>query len=391
MAKTTNKVGFIQCEYSQYSAAGFTPNANTLYFCTDTQEFYLGTRRFGYGLIEITGSGASGAVLQTDTAVKSITFDGGLLSIELCEPELSDASEAAVYAILKAAESNTIAVTETRDASDKVTGSVLSLKKDTAGSNVTFSESASGLAINAAVGSLDTTNNKIIKLTGDVLGEYALSFAIVDGETGTADEGKKFLCLLGGANGTTEIARIDAANFLKDGMLDTVTLVDGTGADAGKKFLQFVFNTDSGKSTINLDVSDLIDIYSGDNTTIVENNGVFSMKTVGQAGSTSDTAQSPAFGGTFTIPVITYDAYGRVTGTSTANVTLPAAPTPVTGSVGAAPSVSAATKLVAYANLTSSTFSGNDVDVVTSLSSSNTDLEIPTAKAVYDSLCWETL
>lgn len=384
MAKTTNKVGFIQCTYSQYSAQGFTPSANSLYFCTDTNEFYLGTRRFGYGLVSITGSGTGGAVKQTDTAVKSITFEGGLLSIELCEPADSGIGTDAVYAILKAAESNTIAVTETRDAEDKVTSSTLSLKRDTSGSNVTFSESSNGLAINAAVGSLDTSNNKIIKLTNDVLGEYTLAMDIYTETTGV-DAGKKFLRILGGASSTTEIARLDAAQFLKDGMLNNATY------DTTTYELTLTFNTDAGKQDVVVDLSGLVDVYSGDNTTIVESSGVFSMATLSQGGSTSGAAQTPAFGGTFTIPTVTYDAYGRVTAVGTANVTLPSLPAAVTGSVGAVPGSTAPTKLVAYANLTSSTFSGNDVDVVTSLSSSSTDLQIPTAKAVFDNLCWETL
>ena len=40
-------------------------------------------------------------------------------------------------------------------------------------------------------------------------------------------------------------------------------------------------------------------------------------------GSTSTVAQTPNFGGTFTIPVVEYDTYGHVTATTTANVTIP--------------------------------------------------------------------
>ena len=47
------------------------------------------------------------------------------------------------------------------------------------------------------------------------------------------------------------ISSIDASAFIKDGMLDIVTLTDG--------ILYFVFNTDAGKETISVPLSDLFD------------------------------------------------------------------------------------------------------------------------------------
>ena len=56
----------------------------------------------------------------------------------------------------------------------------------------------------------------------------------------------------------------------------------------------------------------------------------FSLASVVTAGNAGPTANaSPAFGGTFTVPYITYDAYGRVTGRTNRTITLPAAPTSV--------------------------------------------------------------
>ena len=52
------------------------------------------------------------------------------------------------------------------------------------------------------------------------------------------------------ANGET-ISEIDATTFVKDGMLDIVTLTDGN--------LYFVFNTDAGKETIIVPLSDFFD------------------------------------------------------------------------------------------------------------------------------------
>ena len=55
--------------------------------------------------------------------------------------------------------------------------------------------------------------------------------------------------LKNGGNGV--ISSIDATAFIKDGMLDSVTVSDGT--------LNFVFNTDAGKDTIGIPLSDLFD------------------------------------------------------------------------------------------------------------------------------------
>ena len=52
------------------------------------------------------------------------------------------------------------------------------------------------------------------------------------------------------ANGET-LSEIDATAFVKDGMLDLVTLTDG--------ILYFVFNTDAGKETISVPLSDFFD------------------------------------------------------------------------------------------------------------------------------------
>ena len=60
---------------------------------------------------------------------------------------------------------------------------------------------------------------------------------------------------LKGKNGVT-ISDIDTSDFVKDGMLDSVTF------DTTTKTLKFVFNTDSGKSQIDVPLGALVDIYT---------------------------------------------------------------------------------------------------------------------------------
>ena len=49
-----------------------------------------------------------------------------------------------------------------------------------------------------------------------------------------------------------------------------------------------------------------------------------------------DDSKTLAFGGTFTVPTVTYDAQGHITGKSTTTMTMPATPTTITGNAGSA-------------------------------------------------------
>lgn len=63
-------------------------------------------------------------------------------------------------------------------------------------------------------------------------------------------------------NGETNIATIDATDFIKDGMVDTVTIAAGTGDNSGKQVLKITFNTDSGKEAIEVPLEG---IFNADN------------------------------------------------------------------------------------------------------------------------------
>lgn len=61
------------------------------------------------------------------------------------------------------------------------------------------------------------------------------------------------------------LAKLDASQFIKDGMLESVTLVEDTKKG---KVLQFTWNTDGGKKSTPIEVSEFFHEISGDNTTI---------------------------------------------------------------------------------------------------------------------------
>ena len=97
--------------------------------------------------------------------------------------------------------------------------------------------------------------DKMLSLTE--AGEVKSELSIVYVKAEDSDDNKPHIALFG-KGGTTLIDSIDATDFVKDGMIDTVTLVDTA---EGKKALQIVWNTAAGKETVNLDVTDLLDYY----------------------------------------------------------------------------------------------------------------------------------
>lgn len=77
---------------------------------------------------------------------------------------------------------------------------------------------------------------------------------------------------------------------------------------------------------------------------ITLSNGVIGMSSPYTAGSAGPSANaSPSFGGSFTVPQVTRDAYGRVTGLTARTITLPAAPAQTAYSGGTCISVSGTT------------------------------------------------
>ena len=66
-------------------------------------------------------------------------------------------------------------------------------------------------------------------------------------------------------NGNAVLAELDAKSFIKDGMLESVTLTTGTTEG---EVLRFTWNTDGDKTVTDIEVSEFFHEISGDNTTI---------------------------------------------------------------------------------------------------------------------------
>ena len=129
--------------------------------------------------------------------------------------------------------------------------------------NVKFSQDTDGLSANVVIPDATVTgvkaDDKVLSLT-DKLVSATVSLGYGDAVS-VGLEGKKAIKLLG-KNGTL-ISEIDASEFIKDGMLDTVELVKNPEGQTAGTYLKLTWNTDSGKSgPMFINVTDLIDVYT---------------------------------------------------------------------------------------------------------------------------------
>lgn len=176
------------------------------------------------------------------------------------------AAAAAAEAAKKAAESKVASVTATTGSAIEVAGTAtaptVGLKLDnlTPG-NVTLSQSATGLKasveIPAATVTGVATDDKVLGLNGTLLSS-TLNLKY--------NSTTKKIQLLGIGNAV--IAEVDASDFIKDGMVNTVSF------DPKSKALTITFNTDSGKETITVDLSSLVDTYTAGNGIAIDKNAV---------------------------------------------------------------------------------------------------------------------
>ena len=107
-------------------------------------------------------------------------------------------------------------------------------------------------------------------LSGDTGEKWLTGTAIGQIKTYVDSEDVKNMALVGNeiqlqnAVGVV-LAKLDASDFIKDGMLESVTLVDD---NTKGKVLQFTWNTDGGKKSTPIEVSEFFHEISGDTNTI---------------------------------------------------------------------------------------------------------------------------
>lgn len=373
--------------FSKGSSVNFqniSKDPNTLYFLNDTHEIYLGGDKYAFGTdisVVITGSG--------DT-VSNVSFDAGQKKLIFA---LSDAAQAAssVSAIQSAiatcvksiVSSSAAIVIDSNDSENPAIG--LKLATGANAGNVKLEETLAGLKASvdipeAALEGVDA-NDKILKvIDGTICSQLSI--------TTVKESGKTYVVLIGKNN--TEVSRFDASEFVKDGMLDSVSLRYSSDG-LNHRLLVMTFNTDAGKEEIALDINELIDVYTAAAGGGLEVNGSneFSIKnTVTPSDGIINSNKAPAFGETITLKAVRYDSHGLITGVGDFTFKMPSL---VGGSVGGTK------KLVTLVTVgTDGTTTGQTVDIATELSAASLDSQIPTAKAVYTAIegaktVWESL
>lgn len=111
-----------------------------------------------------------------------------------------------------------------------------------------------------------SSNENIISMSNNVL---STTLTMVVEKQGDSENQKDYIVLKG--IGDTEITKVDASQFLKDGMLSNAELVTDEAAEEGVTekvpYIKLSFNTDAGQQDIRFSVSSLVDTYTSGNST----------------------------------------------------------------------------------------------------------------------------
>lgn len=188
--------------------------------------------------------------LQSQITANKITNTDGSLTI------IENSTGTTVSVKIKA-DNNALAL----DATDGlyVDDSVLTKYAGTEAISITGTEPSMTVAL-----TIDSSDQVLTQSASGLLANLNLTWSSTDG-----------LKLIG--KNSTEIASIPATDFIKDGMLESVTMEVNPSGQSEGTYLHFVFNTDASKSDIYLNVTDLIDIYTAGNGITVASN-VISVK-----------------------------------------------------------------------------------------------------------------
>lgn len=373
-------------QFSRGSSVNFQnipKDPNTLYFLTDSHEMYLGGEKYAFGrdiTVVVQGNG--------DT-IANATFDRDEKKLVLVLGEAGDAASVielvrdAVAACVKTVTSDRGSSIVVDDSDPENLKLKLNIAEGRNAGNVNIEECSDGLRASVEIPE-DTVQgvdaeDKILKLDGKML-KTQLSIT-------TVKENGATYVVLKGLNGV-EVSRFDAAEFVKDGMLDKVELKYSSDG-LNHRILVLTFNTEAGKEAIELDINDLVDVYvARENGGLREENNEFFIDNNVEASGPINTDVAPAFGEEVTLKAVKYDAHGLITGVGTFKFKMPEI---VGGEVGGAG------KLVTHLAVgADGEFTGETVDLVTALNASNTDAQVPTAKATWQAIedartVWEDL
>lgn len=229
---------------------------------------------------QVTGSAGDIATLQTEIAKKANQTDLESTNTAV-EKAQGDATAAAAAA--KAAQDT---------ANEKVAsvgaGSAITVDSSIATApvvNIKLAETQGNVKLDVASGlkaSIDATevaniapvkgvaaNDKFLTLGADKLISAAASLKYVKTAATGSDPAKYEIQLIGKNNQV--VSRINAADFVKDGMVKSVVFNEET------KHLTITFNTDAGQDAIDVDLTKLVDTYKSGTGLTLAKDGTFSI------------------------------------------------------------------------------------------------------------------
>ena len=350
---------------------------NQLYFLTDTQELYLGSVRYAIGkdvTFQVTGTGDTVANASWDSATKTLTIVLGNAGDAASVISAIQTAIAPCVTHIYSQRGSSILVDDTNKSNVEIS---LNIAEGVDAGNVLLEECSDGLRGNVNIPEVPVkgirSDEKIISLDDSKL----FTTLSIDTEV----RNNITYVVLKGVNGA-EISRFDASDFVKSGMLQSVTLEEQTVGSEVHKFLVMTFLVAGGTTkTVQVDLNDLLDVYvAAENGGLrLDNNNAFSIdNNVAANTSGVNTNQNINFNSTVSLNTIMYDAHGLITGEKTITFSIPG----LSGSVGTSGNVS---KVLTFVSMSpTGTLSGEYANVVTSVASTSTNNQIPTAKSVYD-------
>lgn len=362
---------------SSVSFVNIPKDPNTLYFLSDTHELYLGGERFGFGddvSVNFSGSGDSVVDVTYSATTKTLTIvKGNAGDIQSVKSAISEALQTCVKTITSS-RSSSILVDSTDP--EHVVLSLNLASGDKAG-NVSLEECSDGLKANVQIPEPEVVGispeEKILSLSNKQL-STTLSIT-----TERDTSGNIFIVLkgLGGA----EISRFDASDFVKAGMLKSVSLEEQVVSGSIHKILVLVFYVEGGREeTLKVDLQDLVDLYTAAPQGGLSLSGTeFSIDNSVEPYDGQEIDRHPNFGDIVSFKTTKYDSHGLVVGQGSFKFYMPT----LSGSAGSSDN----TRLLTYISVNSSgEFIGQSIDISSSISEESTAFQIPTAKAVYDAV-----
>lgn len=229
---------------------------------------------------QVSGSAGNIATLQTEIAKKANQTD-------------LDSTNAAVVKAQGDATAAAAAAKAAQDAADKKVASVgagtaITVDSSTATApvvNIKLAETQGNVKLDIANGlkaSIDATevekvtavngvaaNDNFLTLGADKLISAAASLKYVKTAATGSDPAKYEIQLIG--NNNQVVSTIDASDFIKDGMVESVNFDEAT------KHLTITFNTDAGQDAIDVDLTKLVDTYKSGTGLTLAADGTFSI------------------------------------------------------------------------------------------------------------------